>query len=44
MKELDELALRLVAERNWGVTAGAERLGISHVALSKWMRRRDIPT
>jgi hypothetical protein len=44
LDQLDEVALRLVAERNWGVTGGAERLGISHVALSKWMRHRNIPT
>ncbi|MGN6104951.1 MAG: hypothetical protein ACTHU0_07605, partial [Kofleriaceae bacterium] len=44
LDQLDEVTLRLVALRNWRLTGGAERLGISHVALSKWMRRRKIPT
>jgi DNA-binding NtrC family response regulator len=44
MDELDELTLRVVAERNWGVTAGAHRLGITHPGLSKWLRDRGIPT
>jgi hypothetical protein len=42
--EIEEVTHRLVALRNWGVTEGAKRLGISHVALSKWARRRKIPT
>jgi pSer/pThr/pTyr-binding forkhead associated (FHA) protein len=42
--ELATLAERLVALRTWGVTAGAERLGISHVALLRWAQRRKIPT
>ncbi len=42
--ELDELGRRVVALRSWGVTEGAHRLGISHVALSRWARRRKIPT
>lgn len=44
LDQFDEVTLRLVALRNWRLTGGAERLGISHVALSKWMRRRKIPT
>ncbi|MGN6111167.1 MAG: FHA domain-containing protein [Kofleriaceae bacterium] len=40
---LAELTRRLVALRNWGLTHGAARLGISRVALAKWMRRRSIP-
>ncbi|MEP6864765.1 MAG: FHA domain-containing protein [Deltaproteobacteria bacterium] len=44
LTELEELARRLVAVRNWGPTAGAQRLGITHVALGKWLRRRKIPT
>jgi hypothetical protein len=42
--EIEEVMYRLVALRNWGVTAGAQRLGISHVALSRWARRRKLPT
>ena len=44
LDEIDVRARRLVAIRNWGVTAGAERLGITHGALSRWARRRKIPT
>ena len=44
LAELEEVTHRLVALRNWGVTAGAERLGITHGALSRWARRRKIPT
>lgn len=39
-----EVMLRVVAMRNWGVTEGAERLGITHGALSRWARRRKLPT
>ena len=42
--EIEQVTHRLVALRNWGVTAGAERLGITHGALSRWARRRKIPT
>jgi hypothetical protein len=42
--ELEELALRVVALRSLGVSAGAKRLGITHAALSRWARRRNIPT
>jgi hypothetical protein len=44
LDEIDELARRLVAVRNWGVTHGAKRLGISQQALAGWLRRRKIPT
>jgi hypothetical protein len=44
LDELEELARRLVALRNWGVSGGANRLGITHGALSRWARRRRIPT
>ncbi|MEJ7602004.1 MAG: FHA domain-containing protein [Kofleriaceae bacterium] len=44
LEEIEEVTYRLVALRNWGVTAGAERLGITHGALSRWARRRKIPT
>jgi hypothetical protein len=44
LADIEETTHRLVALRNWGVTAGAQRLGISHVALSRWARRRRIPT
>jgi hypothetical protein len=42
--ELEDAVRRLVAIRAWGVTGGAERLGITHGALSRWARRRGIPT
>jgi hypothetical protein len=44
LDEIEVVTHRLVALRNWGVTAGAERLGITHGALSRWARRRKIPT
>jgi hypothetical protein len=44
LDEIEEVARRLVALRNWGVTHGAERLGITHGALSRWAQRRKIPT
>jgi len=44
LDEIEELTYRLVAMRNWNVTGGAQRLGISHVALSRWAKRRGIPT
>ena len=33
---------RVVAMRAWGVSNGADRLDISHVALLTWARRRDL--
>jgi hypothetical protein len=42
LDEIEDAARRLVALRNWGVTDGAKRLGISHAALSRWARRRKI--
>jgi pSer/pThr/pTyr-binding forkhead associated (FHA) protein len=44
LDEIEDAARRLVAMRNFGVTAGAERLGITHGALSRWAKRRGIPT
>ena len=44
LDEIEDVTHRLVALRNWGVTGGAARLGISHVALSRWASRRKIPT
>ena len=44
LDEIEEVTYRLVALRNWSVRGGAQRLGISHVALSRWARRRRIPT
>ncbi|MGN6108365.1 MAG: FHA domain-containing protein [Kofleriaceae bacterium] len=44
LPELAEVTYRLVALRNWGLAHGAARLGITYPALSKWMRRRSIPT
>lgn len=43
-EEAEEVMLRVVALRNWGVTNGAERLGITHGALSRYVRRHGIPT
>ncbi len=43
LAEVEELALRVVALRNWGVNGGARRLGISHPGFSNWMSRRGIP-
>jgi hypothetical protein len=44
LDDLEELTLRLVAARNWGTKGGGRRLGISHVALGRWLRSRGIPT
>jgi hypothetical protein len=41
--QIEAFALRLVAFRNWGVTEGAKRLGLTHSALSRWARRWRIP-
>ena len=37
-------ARRLVALRTWGVTNGADRLGLTHGALSRWARRQGLAT
>ena len=42
--EIEEAMIRIVAMRNWKVTAAAEKLGITHVALGNWARRRNLPT
>lgn len=42
--EADEVMTRVVAVRNWGVSGGASRLGLTHGALSKYLARRKIPT
>jgi hypothetical protein len=44
LDEIDDAARRLVAFRNFGVSAGARQLGLTHGALSRWVRRRKIPT
>ncbi|HEX5620144.1 MAG TPA: hypothetical protein VFX51_17115 [Solirubrobacteraceae bacterium] len=44
LDELEDAARRLVALRNWGVTGGAKRIGITHGALSRWAHRRKIFT
>jgi len=44
LDELEEATRRLVALRNWGVTDGAKRLGLTHGALSRWARWRGLPT
>jgi hypothetical protein len=43
LADADELMLRLVTERNFGLTRGAAKLGITHTALSTYLRRRGIP-
>lgn len=42
--EIDEVMMRVVAARNFGMSGGAERLGITHSALGRYLRRRGIPT
>jgi hypothetical protein len=42
LDELEAFARRLVALRNWGVTDGAKRLGITHAAMLRWARRWKI--
>jgi hypothetical protein len=44
LADVQDLAYRLVVLRNRGVSGGAELLGVSHVALSRWAKRRGIPT
>ena len=39
--EVTETVRRIIAMRTWGVTAGAARLGITHVSLSQWARRSN---
>jgi len=39
--EITETVRRIIAMRTWGVTAGAARLGITHVSLSQWARRSN---
>lgn len=41
---LEHTVRRLVALRTWGVSNGAARLGISHVALLRWAQRRGLDT
>lgn len=41
---IEDAARRLVALRNYGVSEGAKRLGIHHSALTRWARRRHLPT
>lgn len=43
LDEVEEVTLRLVAERVFGATHGAARLGITRAALSTYLRRRGIP-
>lgn len=44
LADLELTVRRLVALRAWGVSNGAARLGISHVALLRWARRRGLRT
>lgn len=44
LADLELTVRRLVALRAWGVSNGAARLGISHVALLRWARRRELRT
>jgi hypothetical protein len=43
-EEIEDDARRLVALRNYGVSEGANRLGIHHSSLTRWAQRRDLPT
>lgn len=43
LDDVEELTLRLVAERVFGATHGAAKLGITRRALSEYLRRRGIP-
>ncbi|HEX4420821.1 MAG TPA: FHA domain-containing protein [Kofleriaceae bacterium] len=40
MADLEDSIRRVVAIRTWGVTAGAQRLGIKHSSLSQWARNK----
>jgi hypothetical protein len=42
--EIEEDTRRLVALRNYGVSEGANRLGIHHSSLTRWAQRRHLPT
>jgi hypothetical protein len=42
--DLEFTVRRVVAMRTWGVSNGALRLGIKHVSLSEWARRRKLST
>lgn len=44
LEEIEEDARRLVVMRNWGVSGGAKRLGLDHSTLSRWARKRKLPT
>lgn len=43
LEDVEVLTMRLVAERVFGATHGAARLGITRRALSEYLRRRGIP-
>lgn len=43
LEDVEVLTLRLVAERVFGQTLAAEKLGITRRALSEYLRRRGIP-
>jgi hypothetical protein len=42
--EIESTVRRVVAMRTWGVSNGALRLGITHVALLQWAARRKLRT
>lgn len=44
IKDIEETVRRIVVIRTWGVTAGAEKLGLDHSSLSGWARRRKLST
>jgi hypothetical protein len=44
MQALEYTIRRLVILRNWGVSGGAQKLGIAHPSLSQWARSRGLPT
>jgi hypothetical protein len=40
--DIDDAIQRVVSWKVWGVTQGAQRLGITHSSLSKWLRKRKL--
>lgn len=41
MADLEDSIRRVVAMRTWGVTAGAQKLGLKHSSLSQWTRAKN---
>jgi hypothetical protein len=43
LEDVAELTRRIVVVRNWGVTHGAAKLGLTHAAVASYLRRRGLP-